>query len=102
MIAIANFVTTIRPHHAELGSDRSIAQCVSEHMQPRDAFIAAEMGLAGLLEVRSLAHGDQRHQRNGVCRHERTDASGGQGIRNSSAPLLLILEKLLDKSLRSG
>jgi len=43
-IAAANFVTIIRPRHGKLGPDRSMAQCVAEHMQPQDAFIAAEWG----------------------------------------------------------
>jgi hypothetical protein len=43
-IAGANFVTTIRPRHKNLGPARSIAQCVADHLQTGDGFVAAEWG----------------------------------------------------------
>lgn len=44
MIGSANFITTIRPRHNDVGADRRTAQCVAEYMQPQDAFIASEWG----------------------------------------------------------
>ena len=43
-IALTNFVVIIHPRHAELGPDRTIAQCVSEHTSERDLIVAAEWG----------------------------------------------------------
>jgi hypothetical protein len=43
-IAIANFVTTIRPRHARLGPNRELASCVAEHMKSTDLFLAAQWG----------------------------------------------------------
>jgi hypothetical protein len=44
VIAAANFITIVRPRHSQLGVDRTIASCVSDHMQTQDAFVAAEWG----------------------------------------------------------
>lgn len=43
-IAGTNFVTTIRPRHLHAGVDRSVAQCVADHIKTSDAVIAAEWG----------------------------------------------------------
>jgi len=43
-IAAANFVTTIRPRHNQLGPERAMAQCVAEHMKASDAFMATDWG----------------------------------------------------------
>lgn len=40
----ANFFTTFRPRHAELGPDRRVAQCVSANTSSADMVIAAEWG----------------------------------------------------------
>jgi hypothetical protein len=49
-IAAANFVTTIRPRHMRPGPDRTMAQCVAEHMQAQDLLIAAEWGWPDYLD----------------------------------------------------
>jgi hypothetical protein len=43
-IAATNFVTTIRPRHAQLGHDREMAQCVAGKMNNDDIFVSAEWG----------------------------------------------------------
>jgi len=43
-LALTNFVTIVHPRHAELGQDRTIAQCVAEHTQPRDLMLVANWG----------------------------------------------------------
>jgi hypothetical protein len=44
IIAGTNFITTIRPRHFDLGPDRRMAECVSQHMRSSDLFLAAEWG----------------------------------------------------------
>jgi hypothetical protein len=44
VIAGTNFITTIRPRHFDLGPDRRMAECVSQHMRSSDLFLAAEWG----------------------------------------------------------
>lgn len=43
-VAGANFFSTFRPRHNQLGPARQIAQCVSEHMSVADLVITAEWG----------------------------------------------------------
>jgi hypothetical protein len=43
-IAAANFITTIRPRHFDIGPDRRIADCVAGHMTPSDMFVASDWG----------------------------------------------------------
>jgi len=43
-IALSNFVTIVRPRHADLGPARTMAACVAEHTSERDLIIAAEWG----------------------------------------------------------
>jgi hypothetical protein len=44
IIAGTNFITTIRPRHADRGRDNRIADCVAGHMRSKDLFVAAEWG----------------------------------------------------------
>lgn len=55
-MAMTNFVTSVRPRHAQLGPDRAIAQCFAEHTTERDLFLSAEWGWPDYLEY--------LHQRN--------------------------------------
>ena len=59
LIAVTNFVTTIRPRHNQPGPDRLMAACVAAKMQPQDLIITAEWGwpdyLQYLHERRSLS-----------------------------------------------
>jgi hypothetical protein len=49
-IGVTNFVTTIRPRHTQIGTDRTVAQCVAGHMKAADVFIASEWGWPDYLE----------------------------------------------------
>jgi hypothetical protein len=55
-IAATNFVTTIRPRHNSLGSERLIAQCVGANMEAKDLLLAPEWGWPDYLEY---LHGRQ-------------------------------------------
>ena len=50
VIAVTNFITTMRPRHSDVGPDRRMAQCVAENMHPNDLVIAAEWGWPDYLE----------------------------------------------------
>jgi hypothetical protein len=55
-VAATNFVTTIRPRHNNLGSERLTAQCVAANMGAKDLLLAPEWGWPDYLEY---LHGRQ-------------------------------------------